>query len=104
MQIIFCFSAYCPKIFYTLFRIFLSRTIGAEALGMYQVALSVFLVLLTIVSSGFTLIISRMTAGYRVDTDKKAMGSLVTTSMIVGLVVSIFLTLLILIFKNLFGG
>jgi len=73
------------------FRIFLSRAIGAEALGMYQVALSVFMVLLTIVSSGFTLIISRMTASYRVTADKKAIGRLVTTSMIVGLVVSLFL-------------
>ena len=34
-----------------LLRIFLSRTIGAEALGLYQVALSVFMVLLTVVSS-----------------------------------------------------
>ncbi len=86
------------------FRIFLSRTIGAEALGMYQVALSVFMVLLTIVSSGFTLIISRMTAGYRVMSDKKAMGSLVSSSMIVGLVVSVFLCLVIFLFRNLFSN
>ena len=52
-----------------LFRIYLSRTIGAEELGKYQVALSVFLVFLTIVSSGFTFVISRMTAGYRVRDD-----------------------------------
>ena len=45
-----------------LFRIFLSRAIGSEALGIYQAALSIFFVFLTIVSSGFTLIISRMTA------------------------------------------
>lgn len=87
-----------------LFRIFLSRTIGAEALGMYQVALSVFMVLLTVVSSGFTLIISRMTAGYRVKSDKKAMASLVTTSLFVGLVVSIFLCLIILLFRNIFSN
>lgn len=86
------------------FRIYLSRTIGAEALGLYQVALSVFMVLLTIVSSGFTLIISRMTAGYRVGSDRKAMGSLVTSSMIVGLIVSVFLCLVILLFRNLFAN
>ncbi len=86
------------------FRIFLSRSIGAEALGMYQVALSVFMVLLTVVSSGFTLIISRMTAGYRVMSDKKAMGTLVTSSMIVGLIVSAILCLVIFLFRNLFSN
>ncbi len=86
------------------FRIFLSRSIGAEALGMYQVALSIFMVLLTIVSSGFTLIISRMTASYRVSSNKKEIGSLVSSSMIVGLAVSIFLCLVILLFRNLFAN
>lgn len=89
-----------------LFRIFLSRTIGAEALGLYQVALSVFLVLLTVVSSGFTLIISRITAGYRVSADKKAIASLVTTCLIIGVVVSVFLCVIVFalqsVFKNVF--
>lgn len=85
-----------------LFRIFLSRAIGAEALGLYQVALSVFMILLTIVSSGFTLIISRMTATYRVKNDKKAMASLTTTAMFVGLIVSILLCLIVLVFQNIF--
>lgn len=87
-----------------LLRIFLSRTIGAEALGIYQVALSVFMVLLTVVSSGLTLIISRMTASYRVTQDKKAGASLVTSSLFVGLTVSILLCAIMLIFKNLFAN
>lgn len=99
---IITFFSVLTRLFGFLFRIFLSRTIGAEALGMYQVALSVFMVLLTIVSSGFTLIISRMTATYRVGADKKAIGSLVTTSLFVGLAVSTFLCVIILIFRNLF--
>ena len=86
-----------------LFRIFLSRTIGAEALGIYQVALSIFLVLLTVVSSGFTLIISRATAGYRVKSDKKAMANLVTSALIVGLIVSVILCVVVLIFKSVFA-
>ena len=87
-----------------LLRIFLSRTIGAEALGIYQVALSVFMVLLTVVSSGLTLIISRMTASYRVSQDKKASASLVTSAMLVGLAVSVILCLIILLFRNLFSN
>ncbi len=84
------------------FRVFLSRAIGAEALGLYQVALSVFMVLMTFVSSGFTLIISRITAGYRVGANQKKIGSLVSSSLIVSLVVSVILCLVILIFRNLF--
>ena len=86
------------------FRIFLSRQIGAEALGMYQVALSVFMVLLTIVSSGFTLIISRMTASYRVKSENKEIGNLVTSSMFVGLFVSLILCLVIFLFRNIFAN
>lgn len=86
-----------------LLRIFLSRTIGAEALGLYQVALSVFMVLLTVVSSGLTLIISRMTASFRVSQDKKATASLITSGLLLALVVSVILCAIILIFKNLFA-
>ena len=78
------------------FRIFLSRTIGAEALGMYQVALSVFMVLLTFVSSGFALIVSRWTASYRVKSQKKEIASLVTTATIIALIVSVLLSLIVL--------
>lgn len=86
------------------FRIYLSRTIGAEALGLYQVALSVFMVLLTLVSSGFTLIISRMTASFRVGANKKAMGTLVSSSLIVGLAVSVILCVVIFLFRGLFAN
>ncbi len=71
---------------------------------MYQVALSVFMVLLTLVSSGFTLIISRMTASFRVSSDRKAMGTLVTSSAIVGLLVSVILCLVIFLFRGLFAN
>ncbi|HIT62001.1 MAG TPA: oligosaccharide flippase family protein [Candidatus Caccovivens faecavium] len=86
-----------------LLRIYLSRTIGAEALGLYQVALSVFMVLLTVVSSGLTLIISRMTASYRVSQDKKATASLITSGLFLSLAVSVILCVIILLFKNLFA-
>ena len=86
------------------FRIFLSRTIGAEALGIYQVAMSVFMVLLTIVSSGFTLVISRMTAGYRVNEDKRSIGSLISACTILGLIVSICLCIIVFLFRNLFSN
>ena len=52
------------RLFGFIFRIWLSRTIGPESLGIYQISFSIFMVLLTIISSGLPLIISRMTAKY----------------------------------------
>lgn len=86
-----------------LFRIFLSRTIGAEAIGIYQVASSVFMIFVTVVSSGLPLIISRMTASYRVKNDKKNMARLVTSSLLLALVVSVALCAILLVFKNVFA-
>ena len=62
------------------FRIYLSRVVGAEALGLYQVATSIFIVLLTIVSSGLPLIISRMGASFRAKKEGKKESSLTTTA------------------------
>lgn len=86
------------------FRVYLSRAIGAEALGIYQVALSVFLVLLTLVSSGFTLIISRTTASLRVGKNKREIGSLISSSLLLGLVVSVILCLIVFLFRNIFAN
>ncbi len=86
-----------------LFRIYLSRQMGAEALGIYQATLSVFFVLLTFVSSGLPLIISRNEAGYKVQKDEKSRGRLISSSLVIGLVVSAILTLMVLIFRNAFS-
>jgi len=44
------------------FRIFLSRVLGAEMLGVYQIAMSFFMVFLTIIASGLPLVISKEVA------------------------------------------
>lgn len=85
------------------FRIFLSRIVGAEALGIYQVAFSVFMVLLTIISSGLPLIISRMSATFLTNKENKKEASLVSVSVIYSLVLSIILCLLVLAFRGLFS-
>lgn len=87
-----------------LFRIYLSRTIGAEALGLYQVAFSVFMVLLTVVSSGLPFIISRMSASYRVSGDKRSQGRLVVSGLIIGLIISLILCGIILLMRSVFSG
>ena len=50
-----------------LYRIFLSRTIGSEGIGVYQVALSVFALLLTVCSSGTPVTVSRLITKYRAE-------------------------------------
>lgn len=85
------------------FRIFLSRVVGAEALGIYQVSFSVFMVLMTIISSGLPLIISRMSATFLVNKEEKKESSLNTVSLLYSLILSIVLCLIVLIFRNVFS-
>ena len=92
------------RIFGFLFRIYLSRTMGAEALGVYQVAFSVFMVLMTIVSSGLPFIISRMCASYRIGCETKKQGKLISSALIFGLIVSISICAIVILFRNLFAG
>lgn len=81
-----------------LFRIYVSRTIGAEALGQYQVSFSIFMVLLTIVSSGLPFIMSKLTAKYRTEKDVNSERSMVTAGVIIGLISSIILCGLVFVF------
>ena len=55
-----------------LYRIFLSRTIGAEGVGLYQVALSVFGLFYTVACSGIPVTVSRLMTKYRAENQKTA--------------------------------
>ena len=74
-----------------LFRIFLSRTLGAEMLGVYQIAFSFFMVFLTVIASGLPLIISRKIAG---SSDTNTRKSLVKSGLILSLTASALIILL----------
>ena len=43
-----------------LYRVFLSRNVGSEGLGLYQIALSVIGVIMTVSASGIPITVSRM--------------------------------------------
>ena len=86
-----------------LFRIFLSRTIGAEGLGVYQIAFSVFMVLETIVSSGLPLVVSKQTASKHSLGDKKGEQGIVSAGLIIGAATSLLLCVIVYAFKALFG-
>lgn len=69
------------------YKVFLSRTIGAEGLGIYQLVFAVFALMIAISSAGIQTAISRSVAGCR--TERQAKGYLLA-----GLSVSILLSLL----------
>ena len=91
------------RFFGFLFRIYLSRELGAELLGVYQVAASVFSVLLVLVSSGIPLAISKLTASYRVTNDRKSENGVTSASLIIGLTVATILCIVILVFRESLG-
>ncbi len=64
VAIVTVFSA-CEKFLGFTYRIFLSRTIGAEGIGLYQVALSLFALLFTFACSGTPITVSRLMTKYR---------------------------------------
>ena len=77
-----------------IFKIYLSRVLGAEALGLYQIALSVFFLFSAFSSSGIPLVLSRKTAEHNA-LNKNDTFSLFTTSLIIstGLSVTIAIVL-----------
>ena len=85
------------------FRIFLSRLIGAEGLGIYQISFSIYMVLETFISSGLPLVVSKMTSKLEATNKKQVEFSLVTTALIIGIVTALILCSIVLIFKNLFS-
>lgn len=83
------------------FRIFLSRLLGAEMLGIYQMALNIFMILLTVISTGLPLVISREVAKDVQNTARTR--NLTFAGLLVGITVSLLLCALVLIGHNLFG-
>lgn len=72
-----------------LYRIVLSRLIGAEGLGLYQVALSVFSVFVTIGTGGIPVTVSRLVTKGWAGQDKKSRHAALTA----GIILSLCLTL-----------
>lgn len=78
-----------------LYRIILSRTIGAEGVGLYQLSLSVFAVFLTAVASGIPITVSRLLAKYKAGGDLIAQRQTVSAAAALTLAVALPLFLLL---------
>ncbi|MBQ3596426.1 MAG: oligosaccharide flippase family protein [Clostridia bacterium] len=74
-----------------LYRIFLSHSIGAEGIGIYQVALSVFGLLFTLCCSGVPVTVSRLMTKYKTSDDKNKVAKLISA----GLALSLFCAVVI---------
>lgn len=86
-----------------LYRIYLSRTLGAEYLGIYQIVLSVFSVFLTITSSGIPVTVSRYTAKYGRNGNRSAQNGIVTAACCLSLAISTILSAVMLLFRDAFS-
>ena len=82
-----------------LYRIALSRLIGAEGMGLYQVALSLFALFLTIGTGGIPITVSRMISKSKAERRPEDEASSVSA----GIALSLILTLPVCLFLLFFG-
>ncbi len=79
-----------------LYRVFLSRELGSEGLGLYQIALSVLGLFMTITSSGIPITVSRTMIKYREEGKADNNGRVVSAGILLTLLVSVPITLIVL--------
>ena len=79
-------------------KIYISRKIGAEALGFYQISLSAFFLLCSLVTSGLPLVISR-----KVAKDNSNEGKVIGAGIIVCLCITLIVVCAVVFFPSLFS-
>ena len=84
-----------------LLKIYLSRELGSILLGSYQVAMSIFGVLMTFVSSGIPVILSRNVSYYSHNNDKRSIGSIVSSGLIITGIICTIVSIVFLSFPGL---
>lgn len=84
------------------YRIFLSRSIGAEGLGIYQICLSVFSVFLTAASSGIPVTVSRLIAKNTATGNAKGKHAVVSSGILLTLLFTVPAALVLFLGKSLY--
>ncbi len=77
-----------------IYRIYLSRSLGAELLGVYQVALSVVGLIMTLTASGIPITVSRIMTKHEASNNEKQSFSTVTAGIILSIILSLPIALL----------
>ena len=93
----------CEKFLGFLYRVYLSRTIGTEGIGLYQVALSVFALLLTLSCSGTPITVSRLMTKYRAENREDRVQKIITAGISFTLFIVIPICAVFFIFTDLFN-
>lgn len=81
-------------------RIYLSRVMGTEVLGAYQVAMSIFGVLMTVISSGIPLVVSRNVAYFDAQNNKKSQHQNITAGLIISVLIAIVICVILTAFPE----
>lgn len=82
------------------FRIFLSRKLGAEGLGLYQMATSVLGIFMTLVSSGIPLTGAKLVSKYEVSNQLKKRNQVVGSSLVIALSVAVLSSIIIYLLRS----
>lgn len=83
-----------------LFRIFLSRKLGAEGIGLYQMATSILGIFMTIIASGIPLTTAKLVSKYESQNELMKRDKVVTSALIVALVVASISSIIIFLLKS----
>ena len=86
-----------------LYRIFLSRTIGTEGLGLFQVALSVFGLIFTLSCSGTPITVSRIMTKYRAQGQSESVQKIITAGLCFTLMTVVPICLIFILFGKYFN-
>lgn len=98
----FCvtFFSICTRALGFLLKIYLSRELGSVLLGSYQVTMSIFAVLMTLVSSGIPVVLSRNVSYYSHNKNKKSIGSIVSSGLILTGIICLIVSVVIICFPD----
>lgn len=86
-----------------LYKVILTRQIGAEGIGIYQICLTVFAVFLTAASSGVQITVSRLIAKSGANNDLSGKHSAVSAGILCTLALTVPIALILFFGRNLFG-
>lgn len=93
--IILVISNFLVRLLGFIYKIFLSRHLGSEGIGLFHLVFHTFLVLITITSSGIPVAVSKIIAQKKSLNDYKGCKATLTISIFLGFTISIFLSFLL---------
>ncbi len=86
-----------------IYRIYMSHSIGAEGVGLFQVALSAFGFLFTLINSGIPITVSRLMTKYKAQNDQDKVAKIITAGLTVALILALPVCSVLLIFNKNFA-